>query len=64
MDGIVVMGCFTALNCIAFFCCYVLDDEGKSIAKSAMNHWMKHTCVKFIPRTAENDFVEYQFADA
>ncbi|XP_028414987.1 zinc metalloproteinase nas-10-like [Dendronephthya gigantea] len=41
-----------------------IDDEGKSVAKSAMDHWMEHTCVKFAPRTTEKDFVEFQFADA
>ncbi|XP_046850753.1 nematocyst expressed protein 6-like [Xenia sp. Carnegie-2017] len=41
-----------------------IDSEGKSITKDAMEHWMQHTCVKFIPQTNETDFVEFQFADA
>lgn len=49
-----------------FFICdnYFSDEEGKSVADNAMKHWMKHTCVKFVSRTTEKDFVEFQFADA
>ncbi|XP_020902117.2 nematocyst expressed protein 6 [Exaiptasia diaphana] len=38
-----------------------LNDVGKRIAKQAMQHWMDRTCVKFIERSNQKNYLEFTY---
>nr|QNH72385.1 toxin candidate TRINITY_DN24592_c0_g1_i1 [Pachycerianthus borealis] len=38
-----------------------IDDEGKDIVAKAITHWKERTCMDFVPRTTEKDYVEFVF---
>nr|QNH72421.1 toxin candidate TRINITY_DN36380_c0_g1_i11 [Pachycerianthus maua] len=38
-----------------------IDDEGKAIVNKAIAHWQENACLRFVPRTNQEDFVEFVF---
>ena len=41
------------------YCCFFVDAATREAVWSAMDHWMAHTCIKFVEREPdEEDYVE------
>nr|QNH72404.1 toxin candidate TRINITY_DN21784_c8_g1_i1 [Ceriantheomorphe brasiliensis] len=38
-----------------------IDAEGKEIVDKAITHWKQHSCMDFVPRTTQKDYVEFVF---
>lgn len=43
-------------------CCHILlrdspGPEGRKLVEAGMAHWMNHTCIQFVERTTEQDYI-------
>jgi len=47
-------------NIFIFVC--VSDKDGEDLAKKAMKHWEDKTCLKFVERTNQKYYAEFQYA--
>jgi len=46
----------------SWICIYLSDKAGEDLAKKAMKHWEDKTCLKFVKRTDQENYAEFQYA--